>query len=267
MGAEKNPRIVHNDHLGTPQKMTDASANVVWAADYLPFGQASVTVGAVENNLRFRGQYYDQETGLHYNYHRYYDPTLGRYLRADPIGLSGGINLYTYVGGNPVNTIDPYGLCWSNKRAVAHYINPFSGDVTLGQTGCVGEVSSATESVRNAWKNSVGQKAEAAAKSLKCPGGGSKAVTFSGATGVHSGVFWIGGIKLSQRATCSVKKDCSKCTWSYSCSISNSMNDKFVQPFDFNNSNSDPWDNVEVGRPFYVTHTWVDSVSDSGKYK
>jgi RHS repeat-associated protein len=60
--------------------------------------------------LRFAGQYYDQETGLHYNYHRYYDPSLGRYLRADPIGLAGGVNLYAYVLNNPVNWIDPFGL-------------------------------------------------------------------------------------------------------------------------------------------------------------
>jgi len=57
----------------------------------------------------YAGQYYDNETGLHYNYNRYYDPSLGRYLRADPIGLTGGVNLYTYVQNDPVHNIDPYG--------------------------------------------------------------------------------------------------------------------------------------------------------------
>jgi RHS repeat-associated protein len=90
--------------------MTDSSGTVVWSADYLPFGQAYVTVETVENNLRFAGQYYDSETGLHYNYHRYYDPSLGRYLRADPVGLAGGMNLYTYVASNPINRLDPKGL-------------------------------------------------------------------------------------------------------------------------------------------------------------
>jgi RHS repeat-associated protein len=60
----------------------------------------------------YAGQYYDSETGLHYNYHRYYDPKLGRYLRADPIGLEGGLNLYSYVQNNPVNYFDPFGLVW-----------------------------------------------------------------------------------------------------------------------------------------------------------
>jgi RHS repeat-associated protein len=100
----------HNDHLGTPRKMTDSSAGVVWAADYLPFGQADVIVETAKNNLRFAGQYYDQENGLHYNYHRYYDPKLGRYLRADPIGLEGGVNLYAYAQNNPINYMDPFGL-------------------------------------------------------------------------------------------------------------------------------------------------------------
>ena len=67
----------HNDHLGTPQKMTDVNGTVVWSADYRPFGQADVTVNTVANNFRFPGQYEDEETGLHYNYHRYYDPKQG----------------------------------------------------------------------------------------------------------------------------------------------------------------------------------------------
>jgi RHS repeat-associated protein len=57
------------------------------------------------------GQYYDSETGLHYNWHRYYDPSTGRYLTPDPIGLDGGVNLYLYAMNNPILLIDPYGLC------------------------------------------------------------------------------------------------------------------------------------------------------------
>jgi RHS repeat-associated protein len=60
--------------------------------------------------LRFAGQYYDQETNNYYNYFRDYDPTTGRYLQSDPIGVDGGINTYTYVTGNPINKVDIYGL-------------------------------------------------------------------------------------------------------------------------------------------------------------
>lgn len=99
----------HNDHLGTPQTITDAAGNVVWAADMAAFGGMTVTTQTVVNNLRFPGQYWDAESGLSYNWHRYYDASVGRYVEADPIGLAGGINRWGYVSQNPVMLIDPVG--------------------------------------------------------------------------------------------------------------------------------------------------------------
>ena len=81
------PKVYYylNDHLGTPQLMTDENNVIVWEAKYRPFGEADVhPYSSVENNIRLPGQYADAETGLHYNYHRYYDPMTGRYLRPDP---------------------------------------------------------------------------------------------------------------------------------------------------------------------------------------
>jgi len=100
-----------NDRLGTPLLMTDETNTVIWEGVYKPFGEADVNPNSsVVNNHRFPGQYYDQETGLHYNYHRYYDPRTGRYITPDPIGLSGGLNLFVYGKDNPINLIDLFGL-------------------------------------------------------------------------------------------------------------------------------------------------------------
>jgi len=102
---------VHNDHLGTPQVMTDETGSMVWQANYAPFGKAEINAASSQSlNIRFPGQYYDQETELHNNYFRVYDPTTGRYITSDPIGLLGGLNTYGYATANPVKFIDRNGL-------------------------------------------------------------------------------------------------------------------------------------------------------------
>jgi len=103
------------DHLGTPQELTDHEGKVAWSAQYKAWGQAKEAISeaafktGVKNPVRFQGQHLDEETGLHYNRYRYYDPLLGRYLSSDPIMLSGGINSYQY-SPNPTAFIDPLGL-------------------------------------------------------------------------------------------------------------------------------------------------------------
>ena len=99
-----------NDHLFTPQKMIDVNGNVVWQADWDSFGTLTITINTVENNLRFPGQYYDSETGFYYNFHRYYMPEIGRYLREDEVKNKWDFNLYVYVGDRPVDSIDFTGL-------------------------------------------------------------------------------------------------------------------------------------------------------------
>ena len=99
-----------NDHLGTAQLLLDEQAVVVWQGNYQPFGEVDVVVNDLEQHFRFPGQIFDTESGLHYNWNRYYNPETGRYISPDPIGLDGGLNLYAYVGNDPVNWMDLEGL-------------------------------------------------------------------------------------------------------------------------------------------------------------
>ena len=117
--------------------MTDVTGKVVWGAEYQAFGTAMVDpASTVENNLRFPGQYFDNETGLHYNWHRTYDPVVGRYTQVDPIGFAGGdVNLYRYVGNNSGNWVDPSGLYMMRstpEAALARAV--MSGSLTEAQT-------------------------------------------------------------------------------------------------------------------------------------
>jgi RHS repeat-associated protein len=100
----------HTDQLGTPQILTDHVQEIVWRANYTPFGNTIISANVVDNSLRFPGQYFDAETGLHYNRFRDYDPAVGRYTESDPIGVVGGVNTYAYVEGNPIRLKDPFGL-------------------------------------------------------------------------------------------------------------------------------------------------------------
>ena len=101
----------HNDHLGTTLRINSDSGKVVWSVNYDAFGDSIINSSSdLTNNLRFPGQFFDEESRLCYNYQRYYDSETGRYLRIDPLGFDGGDeNLYAYVLNNPVKYYDPTG--------------------------------------------------------------------------------------------------------------------------------------------------------------
>ncbi len=112
-----NTFYVHADHLGSPRAITRLSDNALrWTWDNIdPFGanpENPSPAGFASFNypLRFPGQYYDAETGMHYNYFRDYDPAIGRYVESDPIGLMGGVNTYLYADAVPTMKTDPLGL-------------------------------------------------------------------------------------------------------------------------------------------------------------
>jgi len=107
---------IHTDHLDSPRLASNQNQTFIWRWDSDAFGEEQANEDLDGNgsdvviNLRFPGQYYDLETGLQYNYFRDYDPSTGRYVQSDPIGLEGGLNTYGYVDGNPLYWSDPYGL-------------------------------------------------------------------------------------------------------------------------------------------------------------
>jgi RHS repeat-associated protein len=120
---------IQSDHLNTPRRLIQSDGQVAWQWAYSAFGEekptiaknrfanadlnqsfGSTTVPAVTFNLRYPGQYFDQESGLHYNYHRSYSAATGRYTQSDPIGLDGGWNRFGYANAAPTMFTDPKGL-------------------------------------------------------------------------------------------------------------------------------------------------------------
>jgi RHS repeat-associated protein len=101
---------IHSDHLGTPKIMTDGVGTKVWGIESRPFGDDENLDGNADLELRFPGQYHDSETGMNYNYFRYYMPQVGRYMTTDPLGLLVSPNLYTYVENEPIGNADASGL-------------------------------------------------------------------------------------------------------------------------------------------------------------
>ena len=100
----------HQDGLNSVKALTDGGGNEMARYDYDAWGNLTTTLPSIANPFTYTGREWDKETGLYYYRARYYDPKVGRFISKDPIGLAGGINLYSYVGNNPVNFVDPLGL-------------------------------------------------------------------------------------------------------------------------------------------------------------
>ncbi|WP_237613301.1 RHS repeat-associated core domain-containing protein [Pectobacterium parmentieri] len=142
-GRDGDIRWFNTDLNGAPLEMTDADGAVRWSGDYGSFGAVNGQTQDSEGlrhgkpvesqSLRYAGQYADEETGLHYNLFRYYDPTVGRFTTQDPIGLAGGINLYQYAP-NPLGWVDPLGLTIEEIKLNPGEILVNPKDVNFSQT-------------------------------------------------------------------------------------------------------------------------------------
>ncbi len=138
------------DHLNTVRALQNAAGVTVWRWESDPFGAALPDEDPDGNGvatvfpLRFPGQYYDAETGTHYNYHRDYDPQLGRYTQADPLGVAGGLNVYAYVGNDPLRMVDPLGLEGMTIDEALRRIDEGSADAECWNTVFHGKVDLGT---------------------------------------------------------------------------------------------------------------------------
>ncbi len=102
----------HTDQIGIPREQTDQFGNLLWTGEYDAWGSLQREEKIYPNAhqpFRLQNQYYDQETGLHYNFLRYYDPNCGRFVNQDPIGLLGGEHLYSFAPNSQM-WVDPLGL-------------------------------------------------------------------------------------------------------------------------------------------------------------
>ncbi|WP_406850010.1 RHS repeat-associated core domain-containing protein [Chromobacterium phragmitis] len=176
----------HTDHLGTPQALTDEQGALALEMDYQAWGQAREVIAdaaskaGIRNPFRFQGQYHDDESGLHYNRYRYYDPEIGRFISRDPIGLMGGINTHNYAP-NSIQWVDPLGLWAAGAKYKYKY-------------GPNGEIRSATAKIRPEDLNTgtkTSTSSRAFARSLGCPhdDAGHAIANRLGGSGGDDGVF------------------------------------------------------------------------------
>ena len=127
--------FIRTDHIGRPVLATDSTGTVVWTASYDPFGTVHASTGT-PTTIRFLGQWFFQaESGLHQNWMRDYDPTTGRYIQADPLGLVDGPSVYGYAAQNPGRWTDPTGELI--PQAVACLINPWCRSAVGAAAGLI----------------------------------------------------------------------------------------------------------------------------------
>ena len=249
IGLYRNGRFhaVHPDHLGTPRLITDEANLPVWQWPYSAFGankptgilkatqkpkQAytnepvllKATNPALTFNLRFPGQYFDEESNLNYNYFRNYMPTQGRYSQADPIGLEGGLNRFGYGNLNVISNSDPFGLySWSDApSALAHYCTGNGSDWTTSiETLNFGDVKGR---LNKKIKEQVGEMCLNRTLQIDF-------VTESQTEGADSKI--IGRHNLRVKGTVIMKCDC---TWQFSGKM---KSDQGFDTYNFNRSNRD----------------------------
>ncbi|HMO52763.1 MAG TPA: RHS repeat-associated core domain-containing protein, partial [Kiritimatiellia bacterium] len=281
--GQSTTHFLHPDSMGNVVMTADESGAVSSSYRYTPFGRHYAKTGPFISRFTFSSKEFDPVTGLGYWGYRFYSPGLGRWVNRDPIGERGGVNLFNYVYNRACNSHDSLGLCWSNARALAHYLNPLAKRrVSLGETGCLANVSHGLISKFDEIWSLIHGVAIQEVSNKKC-GELAKRWSKFGTTrdSAQTSVFWIGGISLAVKYNCEFMTNSRDCTVSYECRTEISMDDAFEHPLDFNGRVRVPlpghggpdvaiaWPDpkVDFGFVYNVYHTWHDEIRNTLKCK
>ena len=165
VAAVQNGNIyrIYADQIDTPRVITDATGKTVWSWESKPFGETAPNEDPDQDGLslhysqRFPGQTYDAETGLHYNFHRDYNPQTGRYVQSDPIGLGGGMNSFAYVKASPILLIDSQGTHVKVQQSKDNKTVNLTIGVTYSyDAGLTNRTTAMNNAIKSAWTKTVG---------------------------------------------------------------------------------------------------------------
>jgi RHS repeat-associated protein len=135
--ASGNVLYLHQDQLGSTRVLTDSAGAIAGTYTYDPYGTTSAHTGTASTALQYQGQYLDAESGLYYLRARYFDPATAQFLTRDPLQALTGVP-YVYAGNNPLNGMDPLGLCWPNFACtIEHAVGGAASDAWNSTGGAV----------------------------------------------------------------------------------------------------------------------------------
>ena len=265
--ATAPPAYYTHDGNKNVSELVDENENVIAHYEYEAFGAIHIKIGiyAKPNPWQFSSEHHDSGLGLVYYNYRHYNFIKGRWLVRDIYTRYPDASLYAVADNDLIMNCDRLGMkTWGNLDAIWHYYTGGGSSVWLGSIGLYNKVSSRIVQQREGWRNKTKKEMLQRMKELtgKPVSSFPYSFTFKGHSGANSGVFWIGGFILYHVSECDITLEevNGQCKLKGACQIWHNMDDEFVDPLDFDNSNGkDFWDHWTVGgTPFSVRCKWED---------